>query len=323
MLPLARALAVLAVTISAADVHTNFDLSASRRQRVDEAAREAFDRFSEWFAPIDAQPIEVALPLFATSASMDDEARVAAAVARKWWGERVRFGAGDQALADELCWYLQGHIVQRLFDRRYEVDAYALESRRFFGGFVPWQFAGLYVDRTARPHVTFAAIERHLSWPVLQRALRAVFQRANGSTLDRAAMIRMMSDAAGQDVRWFFAHPSASFALAGVDAPNSSTSIHVSVTDAPPFGVPVRVTFQDGQHVSTTWRRAADDVMSFESAVPAIAVEVDPDRTLLNDRNYLDNRWSSSRATDVPVAKWAARWLVWLQNVMLTSVSIL
>lgn len=48
-----------------------------------------------------------------------------------------------------------------------------------------------------------------------------------------------------------------------------------------------------------------------------MAARLDPDRVLLLDDNYLDNSRRTAAPSNVPVGKWAVRWLVWLQGAML------
>ena len=80
----------------------------------------------------------------------------------------------------------------------------------------------------------------------------------------------------------------------------------------------LRVECADGQHVTARWDgRGASRAFEFESAAPATAVQLDPDRVLLLDRSYLDNTVVIDGVTLVPVGKWVAYWLVWLQGAML------
>ena len=52
---------------------------------------------------------------------------------------------------------------------------------------------------------------------------------------------------------------------------------------------------------------------------PRIAkVEVDPDRILLLDVNYTNNSWSAAPRAAEASAKWATRWLTWVQELLLS-----
>jgi hypothetical protein len=43
---------------------------------------------------------------------------------------------------------------------------------------------------------------------------------------------------------------------------------------------------------------------------------------LLLDRNRLDDRIAVAPAAAIPVAKWLARWAIWLQDAMLAYASL-
>jgi hypothetical protein len=53
-----------------------------------------------------------------------------------------------------------------------------------------------------------------------------------------------------------------------------------------------------------------------------VVAHLDPARVLLLDANYLDNRLALSPASNVPIAKWVARWVVWLQDAMLAYTAV-
>jgi hypothetical protein len=83
--------------------------------------------------------------------------------------------------------------------------------------------------------------------------------------------------------------------------------------------VPIRLDFADGQSVETQLGAAEGSrEFSFESAAPWVAVRIDPNRTVLSDVNLLNNIRLASPASNVPIAKWMARWLVWLEDAMLS-----
>jgi hypothetical protein len=45
---------------------------------------------------------------------------------------------------------------------------------------------------------------------------------------------------------------------------------------------------------------------------------VDPERVLLLDVNFTNNSWTSQPLGPQAAEKWAWRWLVWVQELMLT-----
>ena len=66
----------------------------------------------------------------------------------------------------------------------------------------------------------------------------------------------------------------------------------------------------DGRDRARTFR--------FRGPSPATAAHLDPERVVLLDEDYLNNAIVSASPTNAPVRKWMARWIVWMQNTVLT-----
>jgi hypothetical protein len=204
---------------------------------------------------------------------------------------------------------------------------------------------------TMRAALAFASLERYLGWPVLQGGLRALaVDRTQPLSIERVETT--VGDAAAQDLRWFFSaafDPGISFDYA-VDelttmpracgtASCYQTMVNVSRRGPGQFtgstrqpigsyesgqGVALRVTFADGQEVTSSWDgRAAKRTFTYESAAPAVAAELDPQGAMLLDVTPLDHVRSTSPRTNLPIAKWVARWMVWLQDAMLAGSALL
>jgi len=47
-------------------------------------------------------------------------------------------------------------------------------------------------------------------------------------------------------------------------------------------------------------------------------VQVDPERVLLLDTNYTNNSREMAPATETAATKWSLRWMVWLQDLLMT-----
>ena len=75
-------------------------------------------------------------------------------------------------------------------------------------------------------------------------------------------------------------------------------------------GGTVRLFDWDGRDRWTTFE--------FVDAEPVTKVEVDPDRVLLLDVNFTNNSWTSRPHGADAAARWAWRWLMWAQELMLT-----
>jgi hypothetical protein len=85
------------------------------------------------------------------------------------------------------------------------------------------------------------------------------------------------------------------------------------------FPVDVVTTFDDGQHVKETWngleRRA---VYVYQRPARGATVQVDPDHVLLLDVAYTNNSRTVRPRGQQASLKWSLKWMVWLQDLMLT-----
>jgi hypothetical protein len=201
-------------------------------------------------------------------------------------------------------------------------------------------------DRVTRAAVAFASLERYLSWPVLQGAL-ATLAAKRDTPLTAAHVDTTISAAAGQDLSWFFdfafdpdrrvAYRLERF-VTGVAEPDCGGCVRTTITaarlgDAVFSGssrqrlgefdsgsaITLQLQFAGGQSLLTHWdgRDERRDFV-FESAAPATIATLDPEGVLLLDPNPLDHRLVQEPGTNVPLAKWLARWATWLQHAMLT-----
>jgi hypothetical protein len=81
----------------------------------------------------------------------------------------------------------------------------------------------------------------------------------------------------------------------------------------------VRVVFADGNEATARWDgRDRSRTFKFRGPARATAAHLDPDRIVTLDLNRLDNDRVTPAPTNVPVRKWVARWVVWLQHTMLS-----
>ena len=86
------------------------------------------------------------------------------------------------------------------------------------------------------------------------------------------------------------------------------------------FPVDVVVRFEDGaeERASGGTGATAGRLFTFERPARAVSAEVDPDRVLLLDVNFTNNSRTLAPQGRAAATKWSLRWLVWLQDVLLT-----
>lgn len=366
--------------------------AAPGRVRIAAVTAETVARYREWLGPppgalqesdapraaagaTDAALVRVPVPWWPAPQSMDVEAAVAFELARQWWPVRSD-DAGAAILVNGAAWFLQGRVVERVFEARFGVPAHGVDTARFFGTVIPWSFHRLFIGRdqflrqaarpgrwaagamrvparvdreTAGAALAFATLERFLTWPVLQGALHAWARQAALGPMSRTDIIETLGAAAGQDLGWLLdaaVDPAARFDY-GIEALSSravsngcdTTSCYETEVTVVRRGTAVfsgdsrlpvgpyesgdalelRVRFADGQDVGANWDgRGASRTFRFEGPAPAIGASLDPHRVLLLDADRLDDRILPAATSNVPVTKWVARWLVWIQNAMLT-----
>jgi hypothetical protein len=342
--------------------HIQIELTTPQEQyrnRIMRAATESLTQLSIWLGPFPTKAVtirsvgtrdagnaangvvDVTLPWQSAPSSMDVEAQVAFAIALQYWPHEPD-GAG---IAAGLANYLQRRIVERLFNVAYGRSALRSEAQRFFGGYVSWGMPRLRLSRWSVPFeqyphdAAFASLERTIGWPVLQGALKVLAASAREAPLNRERAITVISDAAGQDLKWLFdlashVQPSVDYALSVVESvpmpepcPTAGcvrTRVEAARRGAAFRNVPLQVTFEDGQQAIATWDGdAAQQTFEFDSPTPARVARLDPDGTLMLDPTRQDHTRYVSSESNVPLTKWMARWVVWLQDVLLTSTMLL
>jgi hypothetical protein len=82
----------------------------------------------------------------------------------------------------------------------------------------------------------------------------------------------------------------------------------------------VVTTFADGSQAKEHWDgRARWRRYTYERAARAVSAQVDPDRVLLLDVDYTNNSFSLQPEASHAATKWSLAWLVWLQDLLVTS----
>ena len=303
----------------------------------------------EWLGPHPTGSIEIAItpPWWQGDGAMIAERHVATRVIRSWWPRQLA-DPHAEVLLNGFAAHLQGHAIEQLFDRGHLRRAYRAESAPYFGGHVIWSFPTLrrsrLPDREDRHAAVFATLERWLGEPVLQGAMASVAQLPRDRISGNAVM-NTISAAAGQDLSWIFAAASDGTVIdyavtdlrsAAGDCPSPCFDTFVGVTRIGALALTgssrprianfqsgdvftLRVSFENGTHSDVQWDgRDSSRTFQFRGPAAAIAAHLDPDRVVMLDQNVLNNAIVRSTPTNVPVHKWMARWIVWMQNTILT-----
>ena len=292
---------------------------------------------TEWLGPrpSGAPVISARGPIWQGSGAMMNEQQEARRLIRGWFPASIADGKAA-AMIDGFSSYLAAHAVEREFDRRYLRSAHSVDTRAYLGGHVVWSFPALRLSREAAlrgdPYATvFTALERWIGLPSLQAAMFEV-AHLSADKLGSETIVRTISDAAGQDLEWLFdaAESGVGYAVTALNETSVTvTRIGSGVftgRSAPRVGdfesgdaLRLLVKFADGTESSVRWD-GRDESRKFAFVGPsrAIGAYIDPDRIVALDRNRLDNAIFAPAPTNVPVRKWTARWMVWLQHTMLS-----
>ena len=203
-----------------------------------------------------------------------------------------------------------------------EADVPATPTFRYW----PGTATNISYDKTA---LWLNTLERHLGWPVTQRILATFFERWTFRHPAPADFFAVANEVSGQDLTWFFDQvyrSSNTFDYGVQDVHSASlgggnyrTTVVARRYGEGTFPVDVVTTFENGERITERWdgldRRA---MFVYQKPSRVSRVEVDPNRVLLLDVNYTNNsRLQTSRSAEASL-KWSLKWMVWLQDLMLT-----
>jgi hypothetical protein len=172
-------------------------------------------------------------------------------------------------------------------------------------------------------------LERALGWPVMQKVLSTYFQRWQFRHPKPADFFEVANEQSGRDLSPFFdqVYRGSSTFDYGVQTVKSSaagkdnfrTEIVVRRYADGIFPVTVLVTFADGAQTRTAWDGGNRwTLVALDHPTEAVSAQVDPDRVLLLDTNFTNNSYAVDANGPRAATKWAAKWMVWLEDQLLT-----
>jgi hypothetical protein len=200
----------------------------------------------------------------------------------------------------------------------------------------------------AKTALWLQTLERWLGWPTLQRILSTFFDRWAFRHPRPADFFAVANEVAGRDLSPFFdeVHRASNVFDYGIDRLESvpasgrgfyeadgrltfreaqggegrfATTVVVRRHGEGVFPVDVLVTFENGEQERVAWDgRERWRAFRFERAARAVSAQVDPDRVLALDVNVTNNSLTLRPRGEQAADAWAARWMIWLQDLMLT-----
>jgi hypothetical protein len=196
--------------------------------------------------------------------------------------------------------------------------------------------------------LALGTLERWVGRPVFDQMLTQFVRESRVQRLTLTDFARVAGAVSGQDLGWFF---DSAFGSPGVydygverlvserDASGAfattviarrfgdatftgSSAARVGQFEAG-RGVTLLVTFADGQRRSASWDgRERTKTFQFRSPARAVSAAIDPDRTLLLDVAQTNNSVTLSPRAGIAATVWAARYMFWIENLLLTYSSL-
>jgi hypothetical protein len=171
-------------------------------------------------------------------------------------------------------------------------------------------------------------LERRIGWPTLQGIMATYFSRWTFKHPKPQDFFNVASEVAGRDLGGYFDQVYRSsdvfdYGVQDLESTNDSgifrTSVVVRRYGEAIVPVDVRVTFANGEQVNEEWSgRERWKLYSYERHSRGVSAQVDPDRVLLLDINYTNNSKTLAPRGGEAATKWSLKWMVWLQDLLLS-----
>jgi len=235
---------------------------------------------------------------------------------------RIRIRLDPEGTADALPVYRR----QPRLDRRAPANA---DQQRVLAG---------------KALLTLATLERWIGRPASDAALAEFARQARARPLALDDFNAVASSAAGQELSWMLTpmlnEPvTYDYAVADLHSDAAAAGRFDTVVTVErradgqftgaasprtgPFdsgrGMTIRTTFAGGDYVTDTWDgRDRRKTFTYRSSTRATASVIDPEMRLLLDLNRTNNSIAVEPQTATAAFRWSMRWMLWLQQVLLT-----
>ena len=228
-----------------------------------------------------------------------------------------------------IPWVFRDIVVSRESDgnrlagyrRDAESDAQSTPTFRYF----PATSGSISYNKTA---LWLNTLERWLGWPALQRIMATFFTASMFKHPMPEDFFQTANAAAGRDLTPFFdeVYRSSNVFDYGVqdltsvrDGDRFRTTVVVRRYGEAIFPVDLLVTFKNGERATEPWDgRERWKTYVYERPSQALSAQVDPNRVLLLDVNATNNSRTLEPQARRAATKWSAKWLVWLQDCLLS-----
>ncbi len=181
----------------------------------------------------------------------------------------------------------------------------------------------------AKPALWLHTLERALGWTTVQQILATFFERWKFRHPGPNDLFQIANEVSRRDLTPFFDQVYRGSAVFDYGVENVSTEkaaagsvvSHVVVRRYGDgiFPVTILVTLANGEQRRFAWDGGGRwHRVTIEHASPVVTAQVDPDQVLLLDTNFTNNSFTTEPQSGRAATKWAASWIVWLQDQLLT-----
>ena len=181
----------------------------------------------------------------------------------------------------------------------------------------------------SKPALWLHTLERALGWTMMQEILATFFERWKFKHPRPGDLFQVANEVSGRDLTPFFDQVYRGSAVFDYGVENVTSSetgdgaylneIIVRRHGDGIFPVTVLVTLANGEQRrlgwdgGDRWHRVA-----LTHTSRAVSAQVDPEQVLLLDTNFTNNSFTTEPQRGGAALKWAATWMVWLQDQLLT-----
>lgn len=185
----------------------------------------------------------------------------------------------------------------------------------------------------SKPALWLHTLERALGWTTVQQSLATFFERWRFRHPRPGDFFSVVNEVSGRDLMPFFDQVYRGSAVFDYGVENVTTSerdgrvisdVVVRRYGDGIFPVTVLVTLANGEQRRFSWDGAGRwHRLTVEHASAAVSAQVDPEQILVLDINFTNNSFTTRPHGLRAANKWAAAWMVWLQDQLLTWASLL
>lgn len=267
---------------------------------------------------------------------------VVSALSRRYWSRRGPGSSDDAWLAEGLAEYSRARMMETMFPEGRPMEL------RLFGGHFSYalrdRLAPVLPDSSNRAALAFVTLERYIGWSALQQALGEFAPAWRSGTAGLPDLKAAINNAAGRDLSWLYAEAFDSratydFAIDQLTTEPAGQGTYRTVVvarrlgtaafpgsaavPAGPFAaagaIDIEVRFGGDEPVRERWDGRAETVTyEYESSSPATSAAIDPDDVIALDVRRANNQRDLSSRPDGGSRTQQARWLTWVQDLLVT-----